>query len=108
MTRVLIVLSLVLGFLGVSVEARPRRGNQSYNRVSNHGGDVSTAQGVANIMARLGRVGHFGGNRGYEGCGSGSTPKQAEMNCCYRKKMSPREVGYAQAANGTWFCCCRY
>ena len=114
MTRVLTCSGLILILLVCSAEARIRRGHQGYTRSSqtkvtgNHGHEVSTAQGVANIMARIGRVGHFGGNRGYEGCGSGSTPHQAEMNCCYRRQMSPKEVGYAQAANGTWFCCCRY
>ena len=108
MIRVLIVLSLLLNFLVLSAEARLKRGGQSYHRSSSYGNEVTTAQGVANIMARIGRVGHFGGNRGYEGCGSGPTPHQAEMNCCYRRQMSPKEVGYAQAANGTWFCCCRY
>ena len=36
-----------------------------------------TAQGVANLMAANNRVGHFGGNPGYEGCGCGATPAAA-------------------------------
>jgi len=114
MTRLFVCSWLIFSVMACSVEARIRRGHQSYTTSSqaraagNYGGEVSSAQGVANIMARIGRVGHFGGNRGYEGCGSGSTPHQAEMNCCYRRQMSPKEVGYAQAANGTWYCCCRY
>jgi hypothetical protein len=67
-----------------------------------------TAQAVAEQMARIGRVAHFGGNAGYEGCGSGSSPAAAEHNCCFRNRWAPREVGYAQSANGTWYACCRY
>lgn len=67
-----------------------------------------TAQDAANHMARICRIGHFGGNRGYEGVGMGSTAYAAEMNCCYRQQMQPREVGLAQGQNGMWFCCCRY
>lgn len=68
----------------------------------------SSAQGVANHMARILRIGHFGGNPGYEGVGCGSTPYQAEMNCCFRQRMQPREVGLAQGSNGMWYACCRY
>jgi len=68
----------------------------------------SSAQGVANHMARILRIGHWGGNSGFEGVGCGATPYQAEMNCCYRQRMQPREVGLAQGANGMWFACCRY
>lgn len=71
--------------------------------------EVATAQGVANIMARLGRVGHFGGNRGYEGCGMASTPQGAYSICCYANSgMATVDVGYAQGANGMWYCCRRY
>jgi hypothetical protein len=71
--------------------------------------DVSTAQGVANLMARYNRVGHFGGNPGYEGCGCGSTPQAAYSICCYGNSgMTTVDVGYAQASNGMWFCCRRY
>ena len=70
---------------------------------------TSTAQGVANIMASTGRVGHFGGNTGYEGCGAGSSPAAAFNNCCYANSgMSTVDVGYARGANGMWFCCRRY
>ena len=71
-------------------------------------GSFSTAQGVANHMATVLRIGHFGGNSGYEGCGCGATPHAAEMNCCFRQRMQPREVGLAQGANGMWYACCRY
>lgn len=71
--------------------------------------ETRTAQGVANIMARLGRVGHFGGNSGYEGCGSGPTPASAYNNCCYANSgMATVDVGYARGANGQWFACRRY
>lgn len=70
---------------------------------------TSTAQGVANIMASTGRVGHWGGNPGYEGCGSGSTPAAAYSICCYANSgMSTVDVGYARGRNGMWFCCRRY
>lgn len=71
--------------------------------------EAATAQGVANLMARFGRVGHFGGNPGYEGCGSGSTPQAAFNNCCYaRSGMATVDVGYARGGNGMWYCCRRY
>jgi hypothetical protein len=77
----------------------------------NSGGTVylGTAQAVANHMASIGRIGHFGGNPyAYEGVGMGSTPHQAEMNCCYRQRMIPRDVGIAQGSNGMYYACCRY
>lgn len=67
-----------------------------------------SAQGVANHMARILRIGHYGGYNGYEGVGMGSTPYQAEMSCCFRHRMQPREVGIAQGSNGMWYACCRY
>jgi hypothetical protein len=68
-----------------------------------------TAQGVANIMASCGRVGHWGGNTGYEGCGAGATPAAAYNNCCYANSgMTTVDVGYARGAGGMWFCCRRY
>ena len=69
---------------------------------------LGTAQHAANYMASLCRIGHFGGNSGYEGVGCGVTPHQAEMNCCFRHKWAPREVGIAQGANGMFYACCRY
>jgi hypothetical protein len=70
---------------------------------------TSTAQGVANLMAANNRVGHWGGNRGYEGCGCGATPAAAYAICCYANSgMATIDVGYAQAANGMWYCCRRY
>jgi hypothetical protein len=70
---------------------------------------TATAQGVANLMAAYNRVGHWGGNPGYEGCGSGVTPQAAYAVCCYANSgMATVDVGYAQGASGMWFCCRRY
>jgi hypothetical protein len=70
---------------------------------------TSTAQGVANIMASTGRVGHWGGNPGYEGCGMGASPAAAYNTCCYSNSgMTTVDVGYARGANGMWYCCRRY
>jgi hypothetical protein len=70
---------------------------------------TSTAQGVANLMAANNRVGHFGGNPGYEGCGCGPTPQAAYAICCYGNSgMATVDVGYAQSASGMWYCCRRY
>ncbi len=69
----------------------------------------ATAAGVAGIMARLGQVGHWGGNPGYEGCGCGSSQAAAYAICCYANSgMTTVDVGYAQSANGMWYCCRRY
>lgn len=70
---------------------------------------TATAQGVANIMASRGYVGHFGGNPGYEGCGMAPTKEGAYNICCYANSgMATVDVGYAQGANGMWYCCRRY
>lgn len=70
---------------------------------------TATAQGVANIMASRGVVGHFGGNPGYEGCGMASTREGAYAICCYANSgMATVDVGYAQGSNGMWYCCRRY
>ena len=81
----------------------------SYSTSSVSSAEVSSAQGVANIMARTGQVGHWGGNPGYEGCGCGSSPQAAYNICCYSNSgMATVDVGYAQGSNGTWYCCRRY
>jgi len=70
---------------------------------------TASAQGVANIMASRNQVGHWGGNPGYEGCGCGVTAQAAYATCCYANSgMATVDVGYAQAANGMWYCCRRY
>lgn len=77
---------------------------QSYNHTSSN----STAQGVAELMARSGSCRHFGGNRGYEGVGMGSTPESALGNCCYsRSGMRVVDQGVAHR-NGRWYACKRY
>jgi hypothetical protein len=78
-------------------------------KVKNAGFSTATAQGVANIMAARGVVGHFGGNPGYEGCGMAGSPQAAYNICCYGNSgMATVDVGYAQGANGLWYCCWRY
>jgi hypothetical protein len=60
-------------------------------------------------MAANNRVGHWGGNPGYEGCGCGSTPQAAYNVCCYGNSgMTTVDVGYARSASGMWYCCRRY
>ena len=70
--------------------------------------DTSTAQGVAEIQARLGRVGHHGGNSGYEGCGSGPTPQAALNNCCFSRNGWPVVDQGVAFGHGRWFACRRY
>lgn len=111
MTRVILVLYCVL--FASNVYAKPRSRyystpTQSYT-VQTYSGSTATAQGVAEMMAQRGYVGHFGGNSGYEGCGSGFSPDQAFRNCCYSNSgMSTVDVGYAQGRDGRWYCCRRY
>jgi hypothetical protein len=69
---------------------------------------TSTAQGVAEIQARQGRVGHHGGNRGFEGCGSGPTPAAALSNCCYSKNGWPVIDQGVAFGHGRWWACRRY
>jgi hypothetical protein len=117
----LFVLLLVMALAPQSASARlfRRARSTSYNTYSYNttstsstsvsNSEVATAQGVANIMARTGSVGHWGGNPGYEGCGSGSSAQSAYSNCCYANSgMATVDVGYAQGRNGMWFCCRRY
>ena len=69
---------------------------------------TSTAQGVANLMARNNRMQHLGGNGGMlEGVGTGSTPVQALRNCCYYGQIKISDQGVAQGSNGKWFACIR-
>ena len=70
---------------------------------------TATAQGVANLLAREGRLRHPGGNPyPYEGVGMGSTPDQALRNCCYSGQRPVADEGVAQGPNGRWFACRRY
>jgi hypothetical protein len=62
-----LICGLLLGVLTDSAEAFGRRSRTNYSQpvvnVNVAPGETATAQGVANIMARTGRVGHWGGNR---------------------------------------------
>lgn len=103
------VVFLLVGDADAAIRRRWRSSGSSSHYNPAYAEEVKTAQGVANIMARLGRVGHFGGNKSYEGCGSGRTKEAAFMNCCYsRSGMKTVDVGYAQSASGMWYCCRRY
>lgn len=128
MSKIFSVALVVLFAMQANAYAWPRRGNsyapkqytmptmtttqsmptvQSYT--SSGGASNSTAQGVAEMMAQRGVVGHFGGNSGYEGCGSGSSREAAYRNCCFSNSgMTTVDVGYAQGRGGQWFCCRRY
>lgn len=121
MIRSFMCLCLVVSAL--TVEAAPRRRYNytttpttssmpvvsGYTSSSMPVGNTSSAQGVAEIQASRGYVGHFGGNSGYEGCGSGSTPEQALNNCCYSNSgMAVVDQGVACGRNGRWYACKRY
>ena len=68
----------------------------------------STAQGVAEIQANRGSMGHCGGNRGYEGVGfSSKSADDAIRRCCYWGQKTPIEIGVARGRNG-WYACVRY
>jgi len=100
----MILFVAICGIMNVC-DAKPR----NYSYTTNYSINNSTAQGVAETMASRNIVGHFGGNSGYEGCGSGSTPQQAYNNCCFANSgMITVDIGYAQGKNGRWFCCRRY
>lgn len=105
-----------------TAEAGPFRRGRRTSGVANYstgsyqqsGGDTSTAQGVAEIQARTGRMGHYGGNRGREGVGMGSTRESAINNCCFHPsngrrdaKINIADVGAAQGSNGMWYACIR-
>ncbi len=92
-----------------AAEVAPASHTTSATNASAVSYSTATAQGVANLMAAYGRVGHFGGNPGYEGCGCGATPAAAYAICCYANSgMATVDVGYAQGTNGMWYCCRRY
>src|SRR4029453_6140697 len=48
---------------------QPARGPATPPPATTGSYSTRTAQGVANLMAAYNRVGHWGGNPGYEGCG---------------------------------------
>ena len=68
----------------------------------------ASAQGVAEIQANRGSMGHCGGNSGYEGVGFSSSSSDAAIrNCCYWGQRTPIEIGVARGRNG-WYACVRY
>lgn len=122
MSRMFLVLAFVLVVSTVAeagpfglVKSRSRGGNSTTNTNGNAGavyydnGELWSAQGVANRMARLLRMGHMGNpTGGYEGVGCGGSAQAAIQNCCYYGRRPLRDSGVAQGANGLWYACCRY
>ena len=110
MVRVFVLAALVVAAMSAEAHAWPRRRSSTSSSYSAPAGaDNSTAQGVAEACARMGRLSHMGGNRGYEGLGMASTREGAYRNCCYANSgMADADVGYAQGSNGYWYCCRRY
>lgn len=90
-------------------EARPRRrshGSSTYAAPA--GADTSSAQGVAEACARMGRLQHMGGHPGMmEGLGMASTPEAAIRRCCFYGQISILDQGTARGANGMWYACIR-
>jgi len=85
-----------------------RRSSGSSYAAAPAGGDTSTAQGVAEACARMGRLAHMGGNGGMmEGIGMASTPAAAIRNCCFYGKIAIQDKGVAQGSNGMWYACIR-
>jgi hypothetical protein len=121
LTRFIFGLCLIATF-ATSADAAPRRRYTTYTpapmpRVSAYTsssmpvttGHTGSAQGVAEMMASRGVMQHFGGNTGYEGVGTGSTPEQALGNCCYSNSgMAVTDQGVACGRNGRWYACKRY
>jgi len=70
-------------------------------------GDTSTAQGVAELQARRGRMGHLGGNSSYEGVGMGGSPEAALANCCNNGRAVV-DQGVARGSDGRFYACRRY
>lgn len=112
---------LALSLVAVSsIQAGPfglfRRGGSNYNNNAgttyNHPvahAFLGSAQGVANHMATILRIGHFGGNPyAYEGVGMGGSPQAAIQNCCYYGRRTIADQGVCQGSNGMWYACCRY
>lgn len=93
------VLFVLLALVAGAAQAQQPQYYQSSN---------ATAQGVAELCARHRVLKHWGGNRGLEGVGMGSTPEQALNNCCYSR--SGRQVVDQGVAfgGGRWWACKRY
>ena len=112
MVRAFILAALAVAVFAPEAHAWPRRRSSGYSSsyaAAPAGADNSTAQGVAEACARMGRLSHMGGNVGHEGLGMASTREGAYRNCCYaNSNMADADVGYAQGSNGMWYCCRRY
>ena len=118
MKKVLVVLAVLV--VSASAEAGPF--GAFGRRYSNNNNGVTTtynrpvaqaflgsAQGVANYLASLGRIGHYGGNPySYEGVGMGGSPDAAIRNCCYYGRRQIADQGVCQGSDGMWYACCRY
>lgn len=91
---------------------RRSNGNAAPAQAASNTGYISslaTAQDAAYYMARIRRIGHFGGNRyAAEGVGMGGSPDAAIRNCCFYGRRQIAEQGVAQGADGMWYACCRY
>jgi len=119
MFRLSTVVVAVLLFASVA-HAAPRRRSyrpapqaqapvKSYSYATSYAGHTSTAQGVAELQASNGRMGHHGGNSGLEGVGMGSTPEEALGNCCYSNSgRAVVDQGVARGRDGRWYACKRY
>jgi hypothetical protein len=110
---------LVLSFASVA-QAAPRHRRtytrpqaaapvKSYSYATSYAGHTGSAQGVAELQASNGRMGHHGGNAGLEGVGMGSTPEEALGNCCYSNSgRAVVDQGVARGRDGRWYACKRY
>lgn len=67
-----------------------------------------SAQGSAEMSARMGRMAHRGGRYAFEGVGfSTRSADDAIRNCCYWGKRTAVEIGVARGRSG-WYACVRY
>lgn len=108
-----VLAAVVVAVAMSSADAGPFRRSRGRSSSSSSavpaGVDNSTAQGVAEACARMGRLQHFGGWRGHEGLGMASTREGAYRSCCFANSGMPdADVGYAQTSGGSWVCCRRY
>ena len=102
-----LILILLVAFSASVAEAGPFRRKSSTTYSLPASGDTSSAQGVAEIQARRGAMGHCGGNSSYEGVGMGMSPQAALNNCCNNGKPVI-DQGVAQGSDGRWYACKRY
>lgn len=111
MVRAFILAALAVAVFAPEAHAWPRRRSSGYSSsyaAAPAGGDTSTAQGVAEACARMGRLSHMGGNGGMmEGIGMASTPDAAIRNCCYYGQIKIADQGVARGSNGMYFACIR-